>query len=564
MTVKSATLSDATRKLGDGAARFGFQTIRALRGFRLHAAERLLIAPQELEAGDPSAAVSFYAGHIMLAGRTVQTRGQSPFVLEPPNPAWSRELHGFSWLRHFRDTENQVVRHHARALVAEWLKTREMRADSSAQLPSVVAQRMLSWLVNAPLLLTDADHDYYNRFMRSLARDAQWLEYCAGRRSLGMVRLYCAISYATYTLCALTGENDWKRASQRLSSALSDLVLADGCPVSRNPSDAKQLAIGLLQLRTAYIARGHEPPPELQTTLDRLFGLLRLLRHPDGALALFNGMDSTRIVLLGAVLAFDSSKASAPASAPYGGYHRLSRGDGTVIIDGGAAPPPFASELAHAGMLSFEFSTGAERLVVNCGAAPLGLEDLREALRETAAHSTVVVNDTASARFRDTHEADGSRRRTLLDTGERPTIEREGDAGGEAIALSHDGYRKAYRVQHRRSLLLAPDGSTLSGVDVLQGVGKTPPDEGLNAVIRFHLHPRIRAEQLENENAVRLELPDGEVWIFEAGDLPLALEDSIFMGGLSSQRRTMQIVVTMPPPQIEAQWRFSRLYRPGG
>lgn len=562
MTGKAATLGDATRKLGDGVARVGFNTIRALRGFRLNAAERLLIAPQELEAGDPSAAVSFYSGHVMLAGRTVQTRGQSPFALEPPNPAWSRELHGFAWLRHFRDTENQVVRHHARALVAEWLRTRELRADPSAQLPAVVAQRMLSWLVNAPLLLTDADHDYYNRFMRSLARDAQWLEYCAGRRALGMARAYCAIAHATYTLCALTAENDWKRASQRLGLALSDLILADGCPVSRNPADAKRLAIELLQLRTAYKARGHAPPPELQTTLDRLLGLLRLLRHPEGSLALFNGMGSTRIMLLGAVLAFDGGRAATPESARFGGYHRLQRGDGVLIIDSGAAPPAVASEQAHAGALSFEFSTGAERLVVNCGAAPPGLDELREALRETAAHSTLVVSDTSSARFREVHAADGSRRRRMFDTGERPTAEREGDAGGEAIELTHDGYRKGFRVQHRRSLLLAPDGALLSGMDVLQGVGKTAPDEGLGAVIRFHLHPRVRAEQLDDANAVRLELPDGEVWIFEAGHLPIALEDSIFMGGISSQRRAMQIVVTMPPPGAEAQWSFSRLYRP--
>ena len=557
-----ATLGDATRRVREGLVRLSFNTLRAAHGFRLNAAERLLIAPQELEPGDPSAAVSFYSGHIMLAGRTVQTRGQSPFLVAPPNPAWARELHGFSWLRHFRSTDNQVVRHHARALVAEWLKMRELRTDRSAQLPSVVARRMQAWLVNAPLLLTDADHGYYNRFMRSLARDAQWLEYCASRRGFGMARLYCAIAYASYTLCALTGENDWKKASQCLSTALGDLVLADGSPVSRNPMDIKRLTIELLQLRTAYTARGRPLPPELQTTLDRLMSLLRLLRHPDGSLALFNGMGSTRLVLLGAVLAFEDSNAVALSAARFGGYHRLARGDGVLIVDTGSAPPPLASEDAHAGALSFEFSTGIERLVVNCGSAPPGLDDLREALRETAAHSTLNIDDASSARFRDVTASDGARLRRLFDTGDRPTVERDGDAGGEAIVITSDSYRKAHNVVHRRTLLLAADGARLVGADVLEAVGKTPPDEALPAILRFHLHPRVRAELLSDGVAVRLELPGGEVWTFEAEDLPVSLEDSIYMGGISSQRRATQILVAMPPPGNEARWSFSRLYRP--
>ena len=56
--------------------------------------------------------------------------------------------------------------------------------------------------------------------------------------------------------------------------------------------------------------------------------------------------------------------------------------------------PRGADRFAHAGTLSFEMSVGRDRLIVNCGAAPAAEADWRDALRATAAHSTLVPADT--------------------------------------------------------------------------------------------------------------------------------------------------------------------------
>jgi uncharacterized heparinase superfamily protein len=547
-------LGGASRQLRQSFARAGFSLRRTFSSLRLRPADRLLIAPQELEAGDPSIAVSFYSGHITLAGRTVATRGVSPFAVEAPSAAWAHELHGFSWLRHFRDADNMVVRHHARALVAEWLKLRELRTSPVAQNPGVVASRMIAWLVHAPLLLADADHGYYNRFMRSLARDARWLDLSARRRKLGMTRLTAAIALNTYSLCANTADGDWQKCRALLAAALKDLVLADGTPISRNPEDALDLTARLLQLRTAYTTRGRTPPPELQTTLDRSMSFLRLLRHRDGAIALFNGMGSYSLGLVGALLAFDDAGSETPASARFGGYHRLERGETVVIVDAGSGPPLEASDQAHAGALSFEFSAARERIVVNCGAAAAGLDDLREALRETAAHSTLTLGEESSARFRSYLTADDTRRRRMVDIAPRPKVERDSNADGEALSAGHEGYLKRFGVAHNRTFLLESTGNRLTGLDQLTGTaGGAPP-----AVLRFHLHPRVIPELDAGRQAVRLRLGEGSAWTFEAGGLALALEESIFLGGLASQRRTQQIVVAVPNGTGEIRWSFAR------
>ena len=46
-------------------------------------------------------------------------------------------------------------------------------------------------------------------------------------------------------------------------------------------------------------------------------------------------------------------------------------------------------------------SIGRDRLIVNCGAAPAAEADWRDALRATAAHSTLVLAETNSAELKE-------------------------------------------------------------------------------------------------------------------------------------------------------------------
>ena len=82
------------------------------------------------------------------------------------------------------------------------------------------------------------------------------------------------------------------------------------------------------------------------------------------------------------------------------GYQRLSALGTIIVVD--SAPPPPAKMAASgcASTLALEMSDGAQRIVVNCG-GPAGLPsalpaELVLALRSTAAHSTLVLNDTNS------------------------------------------------------------------------------------------------------------------------------------------------------------------------
>lgn len=524
---------------------------RALWPFGRLKASRLLFAPHDLRTADPTTASDIYSGYFAFAGRTVNSHGESPFEIAPPSEAWAEALHGFSWLRHLRAADTAIARANARALVEEFVGHKYDRGEVARQ-PAVAARRLISFLSHSPLLLEGADHVFYERFIRHVAQTTDRLQLALAGAVEGVARLQCLIA-VSFAAISLDGQ---ERRLRRFETALSDelerQILPDGGHLSRNPRIIIELLLDLLPLRETFAARGLEPPRSIIMAIDRMMPHLRLFRHGDGALALFNGMGATPPDLMATLAAYDDARGRPIEHAAYAGYDRLSAGPSTVIVDAGAPPRGANSVEAHAGCLSFEFSSGAQRLVVNCGASRYGAPELRLAARATAAHSTVTLDDRSSCVF---GLVLGERRVTAGPTDVR-VARQENEQGIEWVA-SHDGYKRAFGVVHTRRLLLAPGGNTLVGEDEISASSTMA---SLPAAARFHLHPNVKASLIREGEGALLALPSGEVWAFEASGLPVTLEESVFFAAADGRRRTSQLIVDFDAaatPQIS--WRFARL-----
>jgi uncharacterized heparinase superfamily protein len=511
----------------------------------MRAPQQLLIAPQDIRTADPTVANDIYGGHFAFAGRIVGTQGESPFKMTPPSLGWSFALMGFGWLRHLRAAGTALARANARALVDDWITLVGSEPRGPAWEPSVLAHRLMSWLSQSPIILEGADWQFYRRFMRSIGQQTAYLESLLRSGLEGEARLTAAIALVAVGLCAEGLGRLQKRSTRYLRVELGRQILADGGHVSRNPRPMIDLLLDLLPLRQAYAARGVQAPSELLNAIDRMMPMLRLFRHADGALALFNGMGVTAPDTLATILAYDDSRATALQNAPYSGYQRLEAKGTIVIVDVGRPPEREFSAEAHAGCLSFEFSAGSSRIVVNCGApAPTSRPDIREAARATAAHSTLVLEETSSCRFAASTQLRSWMGTPILSGPKQVTVERTADAGGEIVVASHDGYAANFGLVHERRLRLSTDGSRLDGEDSLRPLAATTISGGAPSyAVRFHLHPAAQPRPGEDSRVVVLALPSGDTWLFEAGGALISIEDSIFFAAPEGAHRTWQLVV---------------------
>jgi uncharacterized heparinase superfamily protein len=507
--------------------------------------DRLLIAPQDLRTADPTRASEIYAGRFAFAGKIVICDGRSPFEIEPPSEEWSDQLLGFGWLRHLRAAESAITRANARALVDEWIALQGAFDSVDAWRPDLVARRIISWLCQAPLVLHEADMRFYRRFLRNLTRQVRYLRraYKAPRDGLPRMQAIVALNYAA--LCMQGQARMIKSVTRLLTDELERQVLPDGGHASRNPGALIELLLDLLPLRQAFAARNVPPPAALNNAIDRMMPMLRFFRHGDGNFALFNGMGPTRSDLVSTVLAYDDARGQPVANAPHSGYQRVQVADALLIVDTGPPPPMPMSYEAHAGCLSFELSSRSHRIVVNCGLPATSRETWRHVARASAAHSTVVFNDTSSCRFLTSESLKPLLGAPILSGPTDVQVSRQERDNGVTLRLSHDGYASRFGVVHQRMLRLSPDGRRLDGEDVFapaQG-DSLPARRGDAFALRFHLHPLVKASRHSDGRGVMLVLPSKEVWTFDAYDERVELEESVYLAGPDGPRRSVQIVI---------------------
>ncbi len=570
-----AGLSIAERgRLSLHLARRGLRTVAGrLRGHPLirwsvlpGRTERLLIAPQDLRTADGTRASEIYAGRFAFAGKVVICDGRSPFEIAPPSDEWAVSLLGFGWLRHLRAAESGITRANARALVDEWISV-QGSFHAVGWRPDVLSHRIANWLSHAPLILHDADDLFYRRFLRSLTRQVRYLRHTVHDTREGTQRLLALVSLTQAALCMSGQERHLRNTLRQLTAEIESQVLPDGGHVSRNPGALVDILIDLLPLRQAFKARNIAPPPAINNAIDRMMPMLRFFRHGDGAFAHFNGMGPTQPDLVATVLAYDDARGAPVANAVHSGYQRVQAGDLLVLMDTGTPPPLKMSQDAHAGCLSFELSTGQQRIVVNCGLPPTGRDTWRQVARATAAHSTVVFNEASSCRFLET----GSFKRligTPIVSG--PTsvpVSRDEREDAIVVRASHDGYADRYSVIHQRALKLASDGERIDGEDLFvptEGdlLPARIPDE---FAVRFHLHPSIKANKLTDGHGVMLMLPNREAWTFNAYEDWVELEESVYLSGSDGPRRSVQIVIFGRARKVpRVHWSFVHVAPSGG
>ncbi|MDJ0390161.1 heparinase II/III family protein [Roseomonas sp. E05] len=512
---------------------------------------------RDLWPGDATRGHRLLRGECEVAGTvrpltTVEGGGQG-WGEGSGSPTWRAAVHGFAWLRDLRALGTDGARLRARDLAADWLA--HGAAEPIAAAPEVTGARLSAWLGHWDFLAATAEDGFRHALMVRMAQDARGLVASLPVESRHRGAL-AALKGALAAAIALNDDGWIARCLRVLPQEIERQILPDGAHVERSPGQLLLAVQDLIEIRNLIHGAGLEAPPHLSLALDRAAPALRLFRHGDGGLTLFNGTRDEGAALVDLVLTQGQARGRAPLILAEAGFQRLQAGRTLVIIDcgpppeGRVAPGPSglsrqADRFHHAGTLSFEMSVGRDRLIVNCGAATAAEGPWRDALRATAAHSTLTLADTNSSELRE----DGLGRRP-----ETVEAERQEANGAQWLDASHDGYRRGFGAVHRRRLYLSESGDDLRGEDAVEG-------ENLPGyAVRFHLHPSVVASLQEEDNAVLLRLPSGASWRLRASRAKLSVEESVFMAG--EPRRTSQVVLTAEAGTPSVQWALSRVNLP--
>ena len=504
---------------------------------------RPLQRPADFLPGVAARGESLVAGVYDLGGQVIHATeagedGGTPWRHKSAGAHWLAELHGFAWLRDLRAVGSGQAAERARSLVLDWLRQHRTieHAAVPAWGPESLGRRLSAWLSHSDFLLQGASDEFSRRFHQALELQARHLARIARSAEDGLPHLIACKGLIESGLCLPDGKRRLPQGLRLLEAALPKQLLGDGGHVERNPSTHLAATWCLVALRATLEEAGHPAVPGLSEGIARLAPVLRMFRHGDGGLALFNGgVEEERGLIDLALSRAEADSGDALLDAPDTGFRRIEGKHATLIADTGA--PATVGRWAHAGTLSIEMSAGMERLIVNCGGWRSGDNDWRAALRATAAHSTLIVDDTNTA----TLDAKGG----IADGPNTVRVEQRDQDGASWIDASHDGYLDTLGLIHKRRLYAGAAGADVRGEDSLVHVRRRRR-QGREFALRFHLHPDVRCAMTDDRRAVLLRLPSGAMWQMRAAGASVSVDESVYAGDGATRRRTSQVALTGP------------------
>ncbi len=441
---------------------------------------------------------------------------------------WLYNLHYFDWINSVGRT-SAAVSFDARALgwMQRWIDENPPPFGNGWE-PYPISQRIVNWikwLSRGPAI----SKSKVASIAQSLVLQAHVLSQRLETHLLGnhLFENAKALVFAGSFFEGESADRWFERGSRILDEELNEQILEDGGYFELSPMYHAIIVEGLLDLLSLQYARPSARWAEHGLSRERLADKARaMLRwlgymsHPDGHIALFNDAAFGIAPDLATLQAYASARGlTMQLDQPRKGVHRLQasgfvrvdRGNSVAILDVGRVGPEYLPGHAHADTLSFEWSLGCERVIVDTGTSLYAAGAERTRQRGTAAHNTVVVDGADSSEVWGQFRV--ARRAYLLDVQVDTSLKQW------TIDAAHDGYRRLPgNVIHRRRWSIG--AHTLTVLDRLEG-------RYADAQARFHFHPGVRIEN-ESTGTLRLSLPGGQRILMRVSRGRAFIEDSSY------------------------------------
>jgi uncharacterized heparinase superfamily protein len=473
--------------------------------------------------GEGQLADAIFQGRYNFAGEEIHAPNKPLWEPNGAGPWWIAEMHGFSWLRHFKARDGRTSRQHARALISDWIRDGNEKYNPVSWKIDILGRRISAWIAYSEMLKEGADRKFLEKFYKLLTTQSKHLSRII-QKNKNKAEVFTALRGLIISgICLSGGDKRYSLAKNILLFALNNQILNDGCHISRKPSITLDILTDLIWVRSALI-EDDTLIETLDTNITKISHAIRSLRLGDGTLLRVNGGKSYSRDAIDKVLDKTSIKLKSKISASLksSGYERLAAGRSIIILDCSKKEKD-----CYNGSLSFEMSVGRDRMIVNCGPTPYNNNTWQKALSSSAAHSTLVINNTNSSSNENYKNF-------------KINVTREITSGFEIISTSHNGYENIYSAIHKRVLKLDSSGNLLKGIDnIISG-------PQINFKIHFHLHPKVNVRLTRNKERILLLIPNGG-WEFYVSKnntkLSLNVEESIYVQDNGQIKRSNQFVI---------------------
>ncbi len=442
--------------------------------------------------------------------------------------SWNNYLNSFLWLKDLRALGTNDTRIFVRNFIDQWYKKNKYYNEPSWN-DEILSKRIFSLLTNLSFYFESADEQFQKRFLRLIFIQVNYLFSKVNTHNNNIFSLKAKF---LASLCTKSLENKFSKVIEDLILLLNNDILDDGMYYTKSPSQHFFILCSLIDIRNFLGSAKKSVPIILTNKIDEMISVLKFFRIADGQLAIFNDHDYVPSIKIENVIKKGRGRNNKiPSLLHTSGYYRSSKNKLTFIMDCGQ-PTNFNT---YAGALSFEFSHQKNKIVVNCGSPFINNKKWHEAMRSTAAHSTLNLDEINSSDIF-FNKLSSVRKASVWS-------EKYENNNNIWINSAHSGYKSIFGIIHNRKIHIDPLKLIIRGQDYLVKPKKDNRVTAKNFYILFHIHPDIELNVTSSRRKVVLKLKNNIGWEFICSEPILEIGDGIYLGEDKKVQKNNHILI---------------------
>ncbi len=432
-------------------------------------------------------------------------------------------LNNFYWLNLINRKNDGLT---IQKIITLWISNNE-KYQKKVWKNSVTSKRVISWILNADVILNNTNVYFKERFFQSILIQVNHLKNNLNYENNPVNKIEIITAILLSGLVFKEYNNNFELGIKELKKTVEVFFDENGCTINRNISDLIYFSKFLILIKECCEDAQEYIPDYLDEIIEKIIICLNSIKTPNNKNPLFNGAFETNMEKyfnylsglnyntkifknkIGEIFIFKNKKVS-------------------LFFDVGPPPKKKFSNNYQSGPLSFEYYVDNQKIITNCGFGKKISKKTELISRLTSAQSTLCINDTSAVKF----ERNSLLRKifgvAIKSSFKTYDFHLNDEKDFLSVSASHDAYQDNFGYIHSRLIKIDKKSGNLLGLDKL--VFKKSINSEKRYDLRFHLYPELIPVQTIGGNSILISIGKNKSLIFKTKEGNLLLEKSVFLG----------------------------------